>query len=180
MGPLLFLDVDGPLNPWKAQPERRPAGYETHRMKPPSLARHYPGKPWAYVKPLRVWLNPQHGAALASLGFSVVWATTWMGEARDFIAPAVGLPDLPFVDFGDRLAGEGPNGTHWKTETLVAYAAGRDFAWADDEITDADREFVAARHEGRALLRWVDPRLGLREPDFVALAEFAGAGSAGA
>ncbi|MEU6365910.1 hypothetical protein ABZ876_09170 [Streptomyces sp. NPDC046931] len=30
--PLLFLDVDGPLNPWAAQPERRPAGYTTIRV----------------------------------------------------------------------------------------------------------------------------------------------------
>ncbi|MEV6810164.1 hypothetical protein [Streptomyces sp. NPDC051132] len=180
MDAVLYLDVDGPLNPWAAKPERRPAGYETHRLKPPSLAAHYPGKPWAYVKPLRVWLNPAHGPALTGLGLSIVWATTWMGEARDFIAPAIGLPPLPFVDFGDRLEGKGPGGTHGKTEALVAHANGRDFAWVDDEITDTDREFVAARHPGRALLHWVDPRLGLRESDFAALATFAAAATASA
>jgi hypothetical protein len=30
--PLLFLDVDGPLNPYAAQPERRPDGYVTLRV----------------------------------------------------------------------------------------------------------------------------------------------------
>ncbi|MGW2283385.1 hypothetical protein [Streptomyces phaeochromogenes] len=30
--PLLFLDVDGPLNPYAAQPERRPDGYTTLRV----------------------------------------------------------------------------------------------------------------------------------------------------
>ncbi|CAM5271179.1 hypothetical protein GCM10010230_23460 [Streptomyces narbonensis] len=30
--PLLFLDVDGPLNPYAAQPERRPHVYTTLRV----------------------------------------------------------------------------------------------------------------------------------------------------
>ncbi|MFE0674948.1 hypothetical protein [Streptomyces sp. NPDC058867] len=50
--PLLFLDVDGPLNPWAAKPERRPEGCTTIR------ATAGPGRP------LRVWLNPAHGPAL--------------------------------------------------------------------------------------------------------------------
>lgn len=32
--PLLLIDVDGPLNPYAAQAERRPEGYTTHRMRP--------------------------------------------------------------------------------------------------------------------------------------------------
>jgi hypothetical protein len=35
--PLLFLDVDGPLNPYAAQPERRPEGYTTIRVPAPEL-----------------------------------------------------------------------------------------------------------------------------------------------
>lgn len=31
--PLLFLDVDGPLNPYAAKPEKRPEGYTTLRVK---------------------------------------------------------------------------------------------------------------------------------------------------
>jgi hypothetical protein len=46
----------------------------------------------------------------------------------------------------------------------------------DDEQSPADAEYVAARHPGPALLYHVDPRLGLREGDFAALAEFAAAG----
>ncbi|MFD4557374.1 hypothetical protein ACFWP5_24160 [Streptomyces sp. NPDC058469] len=38
---------------------------------------------------------------------------------------------------------------------------------------DPDGVFVTARHSGPALLRHVDPRLGLREGDFAAPAEFA-------
>jgi hypothetical protein len=42
--------------------------------------------------------------------------------------------------------------------------------WVDDEVTDADRDWVAAHHPGRALLHRVDARLGLTEGDYAALA----------
>lgn len=162
--PLLFLDVDGPLNPYAAQPERRPEGYTTIRVTVPDRPR-----------PLRVWLNPAHGSALLGLGYDLCWATTWMAAANRWIGPVVGLPELPYVDFGDRLFGERPDGVHWKTETIVAYAEGRPFAWVDDEQGAPDGVFVTARHPGPALLHHVNPRLGLREGDFAALAEFAAA-----
>ena len=37
------------------------------------------------------------------------------------------------------------DGVYWKTPEIMAWADGRPFAWIDDEITDADREWV--RHE---------------------------------
>ncbi|MEU6667240.1 hypothetical protein [Streptomyces sp. NPDC046727] len=159
--PLLFLDVDGPLNPYAAQPERRPEGYTTIRV--PLFSR----------RPLRVWLNPDHGPALLGLGYELCWATSWMAEANTWIAPVVGLPALPYVDFGTGLFAERPDGVHWKTEAIVAYAGGRPFAWVDDEQSPADTLYVRARHPGPALLHHVNPRLGLREPDFTALREFA-------
>ncbi len=54
----------------------------------------------------------------------------------------------------------------------MARAAGRPFVWVDDEITGADRAWVAAHHSGRALLHRVDPRDGLTDTDFEALAEW--------
>jgi hypothetical protein len=42
--------------------------------------------------------------------------------------------------------------------------------WVDDEVTDADRDWVAAHHPGRALLHRVDARLGLTDGDYAALA----------
>ena len=163
--PLLLLDVDGPLNPYATKPTRRPAGYVTHRMRPTGW-----DQPWA--KPLRVWLNPDHGPLLAGLPCDLVWATTWRHEANEWIAPHLGLPALPVVDFdeerrpvGDRM----PDGTYWKTHQVVEYAAGRPFAWVDDEITDTDREYVAREHDGPALLHHVDPAKGLLDPDFHAL-----------
>lgn len=82
MRPVLLVDVDGPLNPYAAKPHRRPEGYETHRLLTPrweTAERRrltewgLPNKP---VKPLRVWLNPNHGPALDALPFDLVWATT--------------------------------------------------------------------------------------------------------
>ena len=48
-------------------------------------------------------------------------------------------------------------GLHWKTRALVRWAAGRAFAWADDEITSTDRDWVAANHPGQALVHRTDP-----------------------
>ncbi|WP_329264354.1 HAD domain-containing protein [Streptomyces pseudovenezuelae] len=171
---LLYLDVDGPLNPYAAQPERRPEGYTTHRMKPDGWIAQHPGLPPSAVKPLRVWLNPGHGRALLALSdrYDLVWATTWRQEANTFIAPVLGLPALPVVDWPTTLT-PGPNGTFWKTRHLVTHARGRPFAWLDDELDDQDRRFVTAHHAGPALLHRVDPRLGLREADFAELAAFA-------
>ncbi|MFJ5219951.1 hypothetical protein ACIP98_35320 [Streptomyces sp. NPDC088354] len=164
--PLLYLDVDGPLNPYAAKPTRRPDGYTTLRVPPVGVA----------TGPLRVWLNPAHGPALLALGYELCWATTWMAEANTWIGPVLGLPRLPYVDFTDVLFAHRPDLVHWKTATLVAHAAGRPFAWVDDEQSPADTAYVAAHHPSPALLHHVDPRIGLRGSDFAALAGFANGG----
>ncbi|MFJ6793423.1 HAD domain-containing protein [Streptomyces sp. NPDC091268] len=149
--PLLFLDVDGPLIPFGG-----------HRH--PTY-----GPPGAHAHPLLSRVDPGLGPRLAALPCELVWATTWMQDANASVAPLLGLPPLPVVDWPEPSAEDGAGGTHWKTRTLVALAAGRAFAWVDDEITGADRAWVAAHHAGRALLHRVDARLGLREADFAAL-----------
>ncbi|AXH66237.1 hypothetical protein SEA_SATIS_76 [Streptomyces phage Satis] len=177
MKPLLLLDIDGPLNPWAANPNRRPEGYGTHRLNP--VDQH--GVPWTRIhrKPLRVWLKEAHGSQILELAdlFELVWASTWGPEANRMIGPAIGLPELAYVDFWAENKNPGEpervNGVYWKVPLLTAYAAGRPFAWVDDEVEDADREYVAAHHQGPALLHHVSPRLGLLEPDFKALAAWA-------
>ncbi|MDH6108762.1 hypothetical protein P3T36_002317 [Kitasatospora sp. MAP12-15] len=171
--PLLFLDVDGPLNPYAAKPERRPEGYTTLRIPRDTSAAAELGTAHGRRTPLRVWLNPDHGRALLALDYELCWATTWMSEANRWIGPVLGLPELPFVDFGDALHRERPDGVHWKSEPLVAYADGRPFAWVDDEQSDADHAHVADGHHAPALLHHVNPRIGLREGDFTVLAAFA-------
>ncbi|MEU9955296.1 hypothetical protein [Streptomyces sp. NPDC050982] len=172
--PLLYLDVDGPLNPYAAKPHRRPAGYATHRMKPEGWIAQHPGTPRAYVKPLRVWLNPEHGPPLRELGerYDLVWATTWGAEANTYIGPVIGLPRLPVVDW-PTTHDICPDGTFWKTRHLVAHAQGRPFAWVDDDLDDTDRAFVASHHGSPALLHHVDARIGLLDTDFAVLDSFA-------
>lgn len=155
---LLFLDVDGTLLPFGA-PQPYPV-YEPGTV-PPQAAGH----------PLLARIDPALGPRLAALRCQLVWATTWMDDANVCVAPWLGLPQLPLVDWPDPAGeGEGPDGgLHWKTRPLVAWAAGRPFVWADDEIGDADRHWVAAHHPERALLHRVDHRYGLTDADFAAM-----------
>lgn len=162
--PLLFLDVDGPLIPFGATPRQRPDGYPTYRT---GAA---PGKPES--NPLLSRIDPALGPGLTALGCDLVWATTWMDEANECIAPWLGLPELPVVAwpepaYDDEL--DRRDGLHWKTRPLVDRAEGRTFVWVDDEITAADRAWVAAYHPGPALLHRVDPARGLTDADFAAL-----------
>ncbi|MDJ1133176.1 hypothetical protein [Streptomyces iconiensis] len=177
--PLLFLDVDGPLNPFAARldPRLNPRmrGYRTHHLTPPAYAARLAAG-GRTAKPVRVRLNPAHGAELLRLGFDLVWATAWGADANTCIGPLIGLPRLPVIEWPDMGRPELEpelDGLLWKTRRLVAWSEGRPFAWVDDAITRTERRFVSARHPGPALLHQVDPRLGLRTGDFTALARWA-------
>lgn len=151
--PLLFLDVDGPLLPFGGSPPTGPA--ET--CAGPHLAR----------------LRVEAGRRLAGLPCTLVWATSWLEDANVEIAPRLGLPDLPVVTWPESAAAQEREdrwlGLRWKTRTVVNWAAGRPFAWADDEITDADRDWVSVHHPGPALLRTIDASRGLTDQDLAAL-----------
>jgi hypothetical protein len=174
--PLLLVDVDGPLNPYAADQNRRPAGYQTFRLLPPGWVSEERrrlemlGVDARRVKPLRVWLNPSHGQALAELAYDLVWATAWEQDANEFIAPLLGLPELPFIPWSTRLK-EGV--VNWKTHQIVAWVNGRAFAWIDDEITDADRAWVGENHHGPSFLLRIDPGTGLVSEDFAVLSDWA-------
>lgn len=158
--PLLLIDVDGPLNPDRTTSGRR-NGYTRHRMSPTG---------WSGT----VYLNHDHGRQLMELPYDLVWATTWEHEANEWIGPHLGLPKLPVVEFDKtwRLPTRS-DGTYFKTHTIVRYAAGRPFAWIDDEISKYDIEFVEDVHPAPALLRRISPRDGLLPRDFEALADWA-------
>lgn len=154
--PLLFLDVDGSLLPFGDGPQHESAGIEPD----PHLAR----------------LDPHAGLRLAALPCDLVWATTWEEEANIELAPRLGLPQLPVVSWPEPSAAHEREdqwfGLHWKTRTLVAWADGRPFVWVDDEITDADRDWVSTRHPAPALLHRITPSLGLTDQDFETLDEW--------
>ena len=179
--PLLFLDVDGPLNPFAAKPTRRPDGYQTHRMAPRRWMQAQrerlsaEGRPFKRAKPLRVWLNPAHGPALLDLPVELVWATTWEQEANEWIGPVLGLPALPVVCWPQESARQEQErgGLFWKTRTLADYAAGRPFAWVDDQITMADWRWCATLYPAPTLLQFIRPARGLTAGDFATLDRWA-------
>ncbi|MFI0980719.1 HAD domain-containing protein [Streptomyces sp. NPDC021093] len=159
--PLLFLDVDGPLIPFGATRQQLPDGYPTYKT-----GRHVPG---ADTNPLITRVNPAHGPRLMALPCELVWATTWMSDANECLAPWLGLPELPVVTWLEPSDEDEQDGLHWKTRDLHRWAAGRPFAWLDDEITDTDRTWIEAHHPGQALLHRVDARHGIADEDFATL-----------
>lgn len=98
--PLLFLDVDGTLLPFGG-PVRQTADEGN-----PLLGR----------------LDPEHGPRLAALSCELVWATTWMAEANEVLAPRLGLPQLSVVAWPDDDDIDGV--LHWKSRYLATWAGG--------------------------------------------------------
>ncbi|MDX6744758.1 HAD domain-containing protein [Actinocorallia sp. A-T 12471] len=149
--PLLFLDVDGPLIPFGGGP---------YRTYPPATPED--------AHPLLGRIDPAHGPRLRALPCELVWATTWGQDANTTVAPRLGLPPLPVAAWPDDP--DENTALHWKTRALVARAAGRPFVWVDDEIRPPDVAWVTDHHPAPALLHRVDPRRGLAQADYRAVA----------
>lgn len=81
---MLFLDIDGPLIPLGG-PSNRPR--RAHAVRPEG--------PSAPENPLLERLDPTVGPRLVALGCDMVWASTWMDDANEVVAPRIGLPRLP-------------------------------------------------------------------------------------
>ncbi|PZG21834.1 hypothetical protein C1I95_06625 [Micromonospora craterilacus] len=159
--PLIFVDIDGVLIPLRA----RPSGAD----------RRWNGgagdDPDGSGNPLLDRLDPADGRRLLALPGELIWASTWMAEANEVVAPRIGLPALPVMNWPDDDE-EPPRGVHWKTRSLARWAAGRPFVWLDDETTDVDRRWIAAHHPQPALLHRVDPHLGLTDIDLAAVCQW--------
>jgi hypothetical protein len=138
--PLLLLDVDGVLIPYAAT--ERPAGFKQHELLDE-----------------QVWLAPHHGAWLRPLcdRFQLVWATGWEHDANRLIAPILGLPTLPVIEFPRNA-----DGRFTKLPSITRFAAGRPLVWIDDELTHAAHAWAAGRTPPARLID-VDPAIGLTE-----------------
>ncbi|MDH6576106.1 HAD domain-containing protein [Kitasatospora sp. MAP5-34] len=121
--PLLFLDIDGVLNPVDPCPE---SDFDVHTL-----------------LGFRVLLSGRHGDWARELAevYELCWATTWEDDANTRIAPLLGLPPLPVV----RFAGYRPQPgdpriplvelfAAAKWAPLLRHADGRPFAWLDDVL----------------------------------------------
>ena len=164
--PLLLMDVDGPLNPYSAPwfVQQTPApGYAFHELTPSGGITY------------RVALNPDHGHRLQRLAeyFDLAWATTWLQDANRLISPLLGLPtDLPVVPLRQPIFHHASRS--WKAEQIADWVDHRPFAWFDDEINRATREWLKSQERlGRHLAHRVEPHVGLLPIDFDALLAFA-------
>jgi len=160
------MDVDGPLNPfrarWFAQPT--PAdGYQFHELTPGSN------------QTFRVALNAEHGRRLLELAsiYDLAWATTWGPEANRLISPILGLPsDLPVISLPQPSLLMSRRS--WKAERIVDWVDHRPFAWFDDEINRPTRLWIASRDAvGPHLAHRVPAEVGLTDDDFDVLGVFA-------
>lgn len=144
--PLLFLDIDGVLNPVLPSAEFTTYDILDHT----------------------VLLSAAHGAWLRELSavYELTWASTWEHEANRHIAPRLGLPVLPVVEFGRYRPRPGDprlpradlfTGRKWAP--ILRHAGGRPFAWIDDIIPRRLARQARFRPD-RVLLR-INPGHGL-------------------
>lgn len=163
--PILFLDVDGVLNAFA--PTR---AHSVHRL----------GGTWVKgeFRPYTIKFDNDARAMVEALTehFDVVWATMWNEKANTEIVPALGVGPFPVMladhnkgwDTALSLGTEQWN-IHrlWyaKTPLLPEYAAGRPFAWLDDDHSRSDRVWLAEQVEQPFLLVQTEPYAGVSWDD---------------
>jgi hypothetical protein len=155
--PFLLLDIDGPLNPYRAKVV--PPGYDFHEFQEGD-------KTW------KLLLNQQHGIELNALAeiFELAWATSWEHGANRLIAPRLGLPSDLAVIVWPPDPRQPPRKGSWKTPHIAAWVGDRPFVWIDDEVNRYDRFFLeAVEGIGPHLLHRVEPNIGLSSADFAAI-----------
>ena len=146
--PLILVDVDGVLNPARADA----GAYRRHWVFPHGVAH-------------RLLLNPSHGQMLTELaeaaGAELVWASYWQNRANTWIAPRVGLPSLRFVPIPMpwRVRARSSLG-EWKARHVAAWIGQAPFVWLEDD-PGVPRQLAQQPGLGRHLVVAVDPAIGL-------------------
>jgi hypothetical protein len=109
-------------------------------------------------------LDPRHGQWLLELAeetdSELWWATTWLELANEHIGPKIGLPELPYVNFGRKKYSQSVG--DWKG-TGVAEKVKDPFLWFDDDFTIPSvlQHFDVPKHT----VRLVHERTGLSRAD---------------
>lgn len=161
--PILFIDIDGVLNPITP-----PIDMREHYRTPVTVGDGY--------ATTSVWYAPIHGEWLLELEqrFELWWGTTWERAANRYYGPLIGLPDLPYATFPVSYGGfPGWELLYAKTKPLSELAGARPFAWIDDQITEHDQDWLDEHHPAPVLAHRIDDMRGLRHGDVDELAAWA-------
>jgi hypothetical protein len=152
--PLLAIDVDGVISlfGFEQPPPRDTARFEL-------------------VDGMVHCISLASGERLRRLGdlYDMVWATGWEEKANDYLPNLLGLPELPFLQFGGAARF---GSAHWKLAPLDEYCEGRPVAWIDDSFDESCYEWARTR-EAPTLLVPTESALGLEEAHTEALIAWA-------
>lgn len=152
MKPILFLDIDGVLNP--EQPDKSEftdfAVLETD---------------WS-----NFFLSKKQAGYLTALSeyFDLTWATSWGQYANDNVAEFLGFPHLPVVHF------EPENDATLKIQDIIRYATkkGTPFVWVDDEMESSFTELIKDKFTQPFFLIQTNPVIGLTRKELAQIYKF--------
>jgi hypothetical protein len=175
--PILAIDIDGPLalRVFTKADRQRAKARGFRQVSWHGKVRRVPGSTWVPYSEL--WLNPVHGSMLAKFSrehdVELVWASLWEFNANAVVAPVLGLPRLPWVDFHGHVDGPG----FWKFRAMTDFAQGRPLAWLDDSFTRKAHQrelsgFDLSRRNLPTLLQEVDETIGVTQQDLDVVASW--------
>jgi hypothetical protein len=157
---VLFLDVDGVLNAFRAWRLVHPGrGLVPGNVRVPTGFRHVVADGYDLL------VRPEHASWVGEIESraEVVWATMWMERAPLALAPVLGFGgQWRWVDFraaqgyalGQRT-GEGVGS--YKFPGVLADAGDRPLVWVDDDLEPAIYEWAAERDAGGVPTLLVQP-----------------------